>query len=44
VDVPTVVKLHERLALPDPDTLEGMIVHAVLFDNKLTAPANPFRP
>jgi hypothetical protein len=44
VNVPTVVKLHERLALPDPETLEGVIVHAVLFDKKLTIPANPFIP
>jgi hypothetical protein len=42
--VPTVVKLHERLALPDPETPEGVMVHAVLFDNKLTTPANPFKP
>jgi hypothetical protein len=36
-------KLHERLELPDPVRLEGVRVHAVLFDDRLTTPANPFR-
>lgn len=44
VIVLTGVKLHERLALPDPVTLEGVRVHDVLFDDKLTIEANPFRP
>ena len=37
-------KLHERLELPDPVRLEGVIVQAVLFDDRLTTPANPFSP
>ncbi len=44
VSVPTGAKLQERLAPPDPVTLDGVIVQAVLFDDKLTIPANPFRP
>ena len=44
VSVPTGAKLHERLAPPDPVTLDGVMVQAVLFDDKLTTPANPFRP
>ncbi len=44
VFVPANAKLHERLELPDPVRLEGVRVHAVLFDDKLTIPANPFRP
>ena len=43
VSVPTGAKLQERLAPPDPVTLDGVIVQAVLFDDKLTSPANPFR-
>lgn len=39
----TVVKLQERLALPDPVTVPGVRVQAVLFDDKLTIEANPFR-
>ena len=44
VSVPTGAKLQERLAPPDPVTLDGVTVQAVLFDDKLTSPANPFRP
>lgn len=44
VSVLTGVKLQERLALPDPVTVEGVRVQAVLFDDKLTIEANPFRP
>jgi hypothetical protein len=40
----TDAKLQERLALPDPVTVEGVRVHAGLFDDKLTIEANPFRP
>jgi len=43
VSVTTGAKLQERLAPPDPVTLDGVIVQAVLFDDKLTTPANPFR-
>jgi len=42
VNVPTGVKLHERFALPDPVTVGGVSVHAVLLDDKLTTAANPF--
>jgi hypothetical protein len=44
VIVLTGVKLQERLAPPDPVTVEGVRVHAVLFDDRLTAAPNPFRP
>ena len=44
VTVPTDVKLQERLAAPDPVTLDGVMVQEVLFDDKLTTAANPFRP
>jgi hypothetical protein len=40
----TGVNLQERLALPDPVTVDGVRVHEVLFDDKLTIAANPFRP
>jgi len=43
-NVPTGVKLQERLAAPDPVTLDGVMVQAVLFDDKLTTAANPLRP
>jgi hypothetical protein len=36
-------KLHERFELADPVRLEGVTVQAVLFDARLTTPANPFR-
>ena len=44
VGVPTGAKLQERLAPPDPVMLDGVIVQAVLFDDKLTIAANPFKP
>ena len=44
VSVPTGAKLQERLAAPDPDTLDGVMVQDVLFEDKLTTAANPFRP
>jgi hypothetical protein len=40
----TDAKLQDRLALPDPVTVEGVRVHAGLFDDKLTTEENPFRP
>jgi len=43
-NVPTGVKLQERLAAPDPVTLDGVMVQEVLFDDKLTTAANPLRP
>jgi hypothetical protein len=44
VSVPAGAKLQERLAPPDPVTLDGVMVQAVLFDDRLTTPANPLRP
>ena len=44
VNVPMGAKLQESLAPPDPVTLDGVIVQAVLFEDKLTTPVNPFRP
>ena len=38
------LKLHDRLAAPEPVTLVGLIAHEVLFVPMLTTPANPFRP
>jgi len=43
VSVPTGAKLQKRLAPPDPVTLDGVILQAALFDDKLTTPENPFR-
>lgn len=40
----TDVKLQDRLALPDPATVAGARMHAVLFDDKLIVEAKPFRP
>jgi hypothetical protein len=37
------LKLHDRLAAPEPATLVGVTAHEVLFVPKLTTPANPFR-
>jgi hypothetical protein len=42
--VPTDVKSHDRLPLPDPVSVAGVIVQAVLLDDRLTVPAKPFRP
>ena len=36
--------MHESVALPDPVTLVGEMVHEVLFSAKLTTPANPLIP
>jgi hypothetical protein len=44
VIVVTGVKLQERLALPDPVTVAGVRVQAVLFEDKWTTAPNPFRP
>jgi hypothetical protein len=38
----TVVKLQERLPLPDPVTLPGVIVHAVVLVDRVTTPAKLF--
>jgi hypothetical protein len=35
-------KVHDRVALPDPVTLVGTVVHDVLFVVRLTTPENPF--
>ena len=44
VSVPTDAKLQEKLAAPDPVTLDGVMVQAVLFDDRLTTAGNPLRP
>jgi hypothetical protein len=36
------VNVHESVALPEPVTVEGEMLHAVLFVVKLTTPAKPF--
>jgi hypothetical protein len=41
--VDAVVKVHERVELPEPVTLVGVRVHAVLLLARLTTPAKPFR-
>jgi hypothetical protein len=33
--------VHDRLLVPEPVTLVGVKVHAVLLDARLTAPENP---
>jgi len=38
------VNVHDRLAVPEPVTLVGLIEHEVLFVPRLTTPAKPFRP
>jgi len=38
------LKLHDRLAAPEPVTLVGVTAHEVLFVPRLTTPANPFKP
>lgn len=43
-NVPIGAKLQERLATPDPVTLDGVTVQAVLFVDRPTTPANPFKP
>ncbi len=43
-NVMAVVKLQDRTALPEPDTLAGKMAQAVLFVVKLTIPAKPIRP
>lgn len=40
--LPADVNVHERVALPEPVTLVGLVTHAVLFVPKLTVPAKPF--
>jgi len=42
--LPVVVKLHDRVELPDPVTLVGETLHeAVVLVARLTTPVNPFR-
>ena len=40
--VPVVLKVHDRVALPEPVTLVGLTVHEVLLVERLTTPAKPF--
>jgi len=43
--VPVVVKVHDKVALPEPVTLVGDTLHdAVVLVARLTTPAKPFRP
>jgi len=42
--VPAAAKVHESVELPEPVTLVGLRVQAVLLLARLTTPANPFRP
>jgi hypothetical protein len=39
--VPAEARVHDSVALPDPETLVGLVVHAVLLVEKPTTPANP---
>jgi hypothetical protein len=42
--VDAAVKVHERVALPEPLTLVGATLQDVLLVVRLTTPANPFNP
>ena len=42
--VPAATKVQESVELPEPVTLVGLSVHAVLLLARLTIPANPFSP
>ena len=37
------MNVHDRLAVPEPVTLVGLIEHDVLFVPRLTTPAKPLR-
>jgi hypothetical protein len=39
--LPVVVKVHDRVELPDPVTLVGETLHEVLLVARLTTPAKP---
>jgi hypothetical protein len=43
-NVPVVVKVHDRVEVPDPVTLVGDSVHEVLLVVKVTTPEKPFSP
>jgi len=38
------VKVHDRVLLPEPGTVGGLSEHAALLAERLTVPANPFKP
>ena len=41
---PTLVKVQDRVELPDPPvTVVGATVHALLLEARATSPVNPFR-
>jgi hypothetical protein len=40
--VPADAKVHDKVALPEPVTLEGLAAHAVLLVANPTTPAKPF--
>src|SRR3989442_4925146 len=42
--VPVLVKVHDRVLLPEPGTVDGLSEHAALLAERLTVPAKPFRP
>jgi len=42
--VPVLVKVHDRVLLPEPGTVGGLSEHAALLAERLTVPANPLRP
>ena len=42
--VPVLVKVHDRVLLPEPGTVGGLSEHAALLAERLTVPAKPFRP
>jgi len=44
VTVEAVVKVQDRVEVPDPVTLVGVRVHAALFAVRLTTPLKPWRP
>jgi len=44
VTVDAVVKVQDRVEVPDPVTLVGVSVHAALFAVRLTTPVKPCRP
>jgi len=42
--VPVVVNVQDRVLVPEPGTVGGLSVHAVLLADRLTVPEKPLRP
>ena len=42
-NIPVLVKVHERVATPDPVRETGEMVQLVLFVERFTSPENPLR-